>query len=297
MFDIFNNRELASILLVSLFIIYAIYKIDDRKNIFKQFFDLFLQFFQKKFRIIQYYFLVYIFIEVLVLHEFFYWDKSYLKDTIIWMFSAYFLIIKYSQLVEQNFFIMNILIDNLKFIAIFEFIVNLYTFNFVFEFIMITLITFIILMKIVIEYKEQKEDIKLLNKVFNFILIFLTTVIIVLTLKSIYDDYKNISIIDLIKKFFLPFLLTLFYLPFYYILIIIFKYETIFILIDLHQKNRWLNVYTKIKIILTCFMSYNKLKKIDLRVFFISKLNSRNEIKETIKYIVSNKSDNENLKK
>ncbi|WP_260930737.1 hypothetical protein [Aliarcobacter cryaerophilus] len=152
-------------------------------------------------------------------------------------------------------------------------------------------------MKIVIEYKEQKEDIKLLNKVFNFILIFLTTVIIVLTLKSIYDDYKNISIIDLIKKFFLPFLLTLFYLPFYYILIIIFKYETIFILIDLHQKNRWLNVYTKIKIILTCFMSYNKLKKIDLRVFFISKLNSRNEIKETIKYIVSNKSDNENLKK
>lgn len=297
MFDIFNNRELASILLVSLFIIYAIYKIDDRKNIFKQFFDLFLQFFQKKFRIIQYYFLVYIFIEVLVLHEFFYWDKSYLKDTIIWMFSAYFLIIKYSQLVEQNFFIMNILIDNLKFIAIFEFIVNLYTFNFVFEFIMITLITFIILMKIVIEYKEQKEDIKLLNKVFNFILIFLTTVIIVLTLKSIYDDYKNISIIDLIKKFFLPFLLTLFYLPFYYILIIIFKYETIFVLIDLHQKNRWLNVYTKIKIILTCFMSYNKLKKINLRVFFISKLNSRNEIKETIKYIVSNKSDNENLKK
>ncbi len=53
MLDIFNNRELASILLASIFITYAIYKINDKKSIFKQFFDLFLVFFEKKLRQIQ----------------------------------------------------------------------------------------------------------------------------------------------------------------------------------------------------------------------------------------------------
>lgn len=291
MLDIFNSRELASILIASIFVIFAIYKIDDKKSIFKQFFDLFLQFFQKKFRIIQYYFLAYILIEIIILHNFFYWDKSYLKDTIMWMFPAYFLIIKHNKLVEQKHFIKNILIDNLKFIAIFEFMVNLYTFNFIFEFIMLTIITFIVLMQTVMEYQEQREDTKLVKKVFNFILSFFTIIILFLTIKSIYDDYQNIVITDLIKKFFLPFLLTLFYLPFYYILILIFKYETIFVLIDLYQKNKWLNIYTKIKIILSCFISYDRLKKINLRTFFLSKANSKEEIKMMIKDIINDSFD------
>lgn len=294
MLDIFNNRELASILLASLFIIYTVYKIDDKKGLFKQFFDLFLAFFGKKLRQVQYFFLAYIFIEIIILHNFFYWDRLYLKDTFIWMFSAFFLIMKHSKLVEQKHFIKNILIDNLKFIAIFEFIVNLYTFNFIFEFIMLTIITFIVLMQTVIEYQEQRKDTELVKKIFNFILAFFTITILFLTIKRAYDDYQNIVIIDLIKKFLLPFLLTLLYLPFYYILILIFKYETVFVLIDLYQKDRWLNIYTKIKIILTCFISYNKLKKINLRTFFLSKANSKNEIKEMIKDIIN---DNFNFEK
>lgn len=291
MLDIFNNRELASILLASIFITYTIYKINDKKSIFKQFFDLFLAFFEKKLRQIQYFFLAYIFIEIIILHNFFYWDSSYLKDTVMWMFSVYFLIMKHSKLVEKKYFIKNILIDNLKFIAIFEFIVNLYTFNFIFEFIMLTIITFIVLVQTVMEYQEQKEDTELVKKVFNFILSFFTITILFLTIKSIYDDYQNIVITDLIKKFFLPFLLTLFYLPFYYILILIFKYESIFVLVDLYQKDKWLNIYTKIKIILTCFMSYDKLKKINLITFFLSKANSKKEIKVMIKDIINDSFD------
>ena len=291
MLDIFNNRELASILLAFLLIFYAIYKIDDKKSIFKQLFDLFLQFFQKKFRLIQYYFLAYIFIEILILHNFFYWDKSYLKDTIVWMIPAYFLIMKHSKLVEEKHFLSTILIDNLKFIALFEFVVNLYTFNFIFEFLMVTIITFIVLMQTVMKYQEQKEDTQKIEKLFNFILISFTIIVIFLTIKSIYDNYQSIMFMEVVKKFFLPFLLTSFYLPFYYILILIFKYETIFVLIDLYQKDKWLNIYTKIKIILTCFMSYKRLKKVNLRAFYLSKCNSKLELRKMIKDIINDKFD------
>lgn len=291
MFDIFNTREVASLLIFTIFIFWAIYKIEDKESIFVQFYDLFLMFFQKKFRTIQFFFLYYIFCEVLVLYSFSYWNTDYIKDTIIWTISAYFLIMKHSQLVEKKHFLKTILIDNLKFIAVFEFIVNLYTFNFIFEFIMLTIITFIVVMQTVMEYQEQRKATESVKKVFNFILGFFTIIVVLLTIKSVYDDYQNIVIVDLTKKFFLPFLLTLLYLPFYYILILIFKYETIFVLVDLYQKDKWLNIYTKIKIILTCFISYDRLKKINLRTFFISKAKSKYEIKEMIKDTINDSFD------
>lgn len=82
-------------------------------------------------------------------------------------------------------------------------------------------------------------------------------------------------------------------MPFYYILVLVFKYETIFILIDLHQKNKWLNIYTKIKIITSCFMSYENIKKVNLNVFFLSKSRSREEVKKMIKDIVNDKFSHE----
>lgn len=291
MFDIFNTREVASLLIFTIFIFWAIYKIEDKESIFVQFYDLFLMFFQKKFRTIQFFFLYYIFCEVLVLYSFSYWNTDYIKDTIIWTISAYFLIMKHSQLVEKKHFLKTILIDNLKFIVVFEFIVNLYTFNFIFEFIMLTIITFIVVMQTVMEYQEQRKATESVKKVFNFILGFFTITVVLLTIRSVYDDYQNIVIVDLTKKFFLPFLLTLLYLPFYYILILIFKYETIFVLVDLYQKDKWLNIYTKIKIILTCFISYDRLKKINLRTFFISKAKSKYEIKGMIKDTINDSFD------
>ncbi|MFV0562827.1 hypothetical protein [Malaciobacter mytili] len=104
LFDTFNNRELSTILLVVMFFCYAIYKTEDIEGLISQLFDLLLQFFQKKFLVIQGYFLVYIFIEILILHNFFYWNTTYLKDTMIWMFPAYFLIMNHSALVEKNIF-------------------------------------------------------------------------------------------------------------------------------------------------------------------------------------------------
>lgn len=289
--EIFNNREISSIILLSLFIIYAFYKIDDRQGLLLQFYDIFLQFFQKKFLIIQFYFMFYIFIELVILHKYFYWNISLLKDTIIWIIAAYFLIMKHSKLVEKKYFIRTILFDTLKFIAIYEFIVNLYTFNFIFEFIMTTIITLLILMQTVMKYEKQESDIKLLNKVVNFILVSFTIVVIYLTINSIYNEYQNIVVLDQVKKFFLPFLLTLLYLPFYYLVLIIIKYESIFVIIDLYQKNNKLKIYTKIKIIMTCFMSYDRLKIINLKVYFLSKSNSKNEIKLMLNDIIINSED------
>lgn len=48
MFDIFNTREVASLLIFTIFIFWAIYKIEDKESIFVQFYDLFFDVFSKE---------------------------------------------------------------------------------------------------------------------------------------------------------------------------------------------------------------------------------------------------------
>ncbi|WP_164072424.1 hypothetical protein [Poseidonibacter lekithochrous] len=151
---------------------------------------------------------------------------------------------------------------------------------------MTTIVTFLILIQIVMQYQEKDKNTESAENFISFILAFFVILVTYLTIDSIHDNYQNIVLIDLVKKFFLPFLLTVFYLPFYYILILIFKYETIFVFIDNFQSNSKLNVYTKLKIITICFMNYNKLKKVNLQIYFLSKSESKEEIKTMIKEIV-----------
>lgn len=289
--DTFNNRELASILLFSLFIAYAFYKTNDRQSLLKSFCNVLISFFQKKLVVVEIFFLFFIFIEIIILNKLFYWDISYLKDTVVWVFSAFFLIVNHSKLVEKEDFLRNILLDNLKFLAIYEFIVNLYTFNFIFEFIVTTTITFLILMQTVLQYQEKDKNTELLGKIINYFLALFTILITFLTIKSLYDDYQHIVFIDYLKKFFLPFLLTSLYLPFYYLMLLIFKYETIFVIVNLYQTDKKLKLYTKILILITCFINYNKLKKVNLRVYFISKSKSKEEIKQMLNDIINDKFD------
>ncbi|QKJ22613.1 hypothetical protein [Poseidonibacter lekithochrous] len=286
MTEIFNNRELSSILLFTMVILYIFYKADDRQSLFDSIHTLIQSFFKKEILVIILYLLFYIFIEIIILSNFFYWNTSYLKDTILWIITAFILIIKHQDLINKEHFVKTILMDNLKFFVVYQFIVNLYTFNFIFEFIMTTIVTFLILIQIVMQYQEKDKNTESAENFISFILAFFVILVTYLTIDSIHDNYQNIVLIDLVKKFFLPFLLTVFYLPFYYILILIFKYETIFVFIDNFQSNSKLNVYTKLKIITICFMNYNKLKKVNLQIYFLSKSESKEEIKTMIKEIV-----------
>src|SRR5262245_31441605 len=138
--SVLNNREIATAIWLIIALLWALSISGVRRSIR----DLLKTFLNVKIVVPFVAMLVYIFLMVTVFKKIGFWDVSATKDTILWTLgSAFATFFNLNKVSEDEHYFKNVILDNIKFILILEFILNFYSFSLAIELALIPIITLI----------------------------------------------------------------------------------------------------------------------------------------------------------
>ena len=268
-----NNREIATAIWLTIIFLWALSISGVRRSIL----DLLKVFFNKKIFVPLIVMLLYIVCMVIVFEKIGFWDKTATKDTVLWTLgSALTTYVSLNKAAQDDSYFKNVILDNLKFVLILEFVVNLYSFSLPTELIVIPIVSFIVMLN---AFSESKPEYKQVNKLLNFILGVFGLYLIVFTLREIVLDFQNFASLKNLRDFFLPIFLSISLLPFVYVMALFMQYKTFFILIDFANKNPDVAKYIKRKVLAACHVNLSKLNKVSKKAGY-PKVNDKKEVLE-----------------
>lgn len=254
---IFNNREIALISYILVFIIWAL----TQKKIRESIFGLVKALLAKQIFFSILCLLIYVTIVAYGLSLVTLWNFSLLKDTIYWTFGVGFILMMNSNkaLQEEHYF-RKFVRENVKLFMILEFISGLYVFGIITEFILMPIVIFLsILLGYTEAYEEHKKVKAFLLKIFGVIGIFYVTY----SIYEISQNFKSLAKYDNFRALIFPAIMTIIFLPFAYFYVLYTHYESLFVRIGFFLKdNKSLRRFAKWRILLSVNFSLQKLKLI-----------------------------------
>lgn len=246
--DILNNREWALVIWFFAFLIFASFskKMDKVRESLKH---LFKAFFVKSIVSIFILMLIYIMAVVFALFKIGLWESSQLKNTIIWTTSVGALsLFKINSIKENRQFFKNAVLDNLKLIAIVQFVVGVYTFGL---FIEILIVPVLVILGAMLGLAQTDEKYHLVGKILNGIMVAFGSILILYTIYMLATNFGEFARKQTIYDFYIPPLLTLLYLPFIFIMMVFTTYELAFVrlnfLINEPKLQRFAKIYSIFK--------------------------------------------------
>jgi len=279
-FDLFTTRELATIIWVSVFIIWLLFLKSTRQAIL----GLLKAFLRRQIIIAFLMMFLYVAFVVYLFSQIKLWDCFLLKDTVFWFFGIGFvLFMSLNKANENEHYFRKIAIDNLKLVLVLIFLVNFYTFSLPIELILIPVLFFIVAMN---TYAGMKKEYEVVKKITNFVLIGWGIFLLVFVLVSVFGDYQNLLTIDNLRSFLLPLFLTSAFLPFLYGFAVFMAYENLFVRLNflIDKRDKRLLRAVKRKIINAFGINLRQLNRFSKEN--ISKLwglRSEDELREIIK--------------
>lgn len=282
LFDIFTTREIAIAIWFIILVLFALKSKSFRQSLYK----LVKILVNKKLIALPIFLLIYFTIIVYFLYQIGFWDKSLLKDTVIWLIFSGFIL--YFNMKYDSFkdIFSNIIKTNIKLIIIWEFIVNYFTFSLVGELIFIPVVT---LFTIIVVYVESSKTEEKNRDVVNFVNILLGLIGIVLIAYVAYKlitDYKLLFSLKNLKSLLLPIIFGISTLPFSFFLTLFIKYENLFIRLETLERHRGAEQIKEAKkeILISANLSLTKLMRIDRNLLSLKAANDiRNQIKNIVK--------------
>lgn len=254
--DQFSNREIAVIIWTVLFVAFAMSKKGVRSSLHRLIRVLFDR------RIIQILLAMSLYVlgMIVVYRRIGLWDPSLAKDTVYWVIgTALILLFRINDQVMDEKYFRNRVIENVRFIVLLEFIINLQSFNIIAEMLLVPSITFIVALGAVSETRAKHVFVQ---KLVNSLLLIIGIVLIACTVNFVAKNPLGLVTFDNIRALILPPLLTLSYLPFLYLFALFLSYDTVFNRIDYYLKaNKRVARYAKRKTLRHNLFNLRKLNK------------------------------------
>lgn len=254
--SLFNSREEAVVIWLAIGLVMVLLRGDTRRSLL----HLVKSFFQWKILLIMLAMLLYVGAEVFGLYKVGFWDASLLKDSLLWTFGvAFVLLINWDTSAQGKHHFRKAVSDNLKMVAILEFIANLYTFKLWIEIVLVPMLFLIVGANAVaasdVKYVFVKKATDFLMSVFGMYLFGFAVA-------SIIRNFYGFATSDNLRSFLLPMLLAIGYLPFLYAIALYELYESLFLvrLPICLRDNPSLLKYTKWKILRLCSLDRKRLK-------------------------------------
>jgi hypothetical protein len=195
-----------------------------------------------------------------------FWDITAIKDTFVWIFGiAVVLIVKISDTKDTALQFKDAIVDSIKLIVIFEFILNLYSFPLILELILVPIITTIYIMY---TFVTNKIEYKSILPILGGMLAMFGLIVIAFTIISIIGDIQGFIKFKNIRDFLLPIVFTFAYLPFVYIWALVMNYESFFVRLYIEGNNEQLKYYAKRMTIIKCNINLTKINRLSHKVGF-----------------------------
>ena len=184
LFNIFSTREVALFIWFLILLFFGCRSKDIRqsiKEVIKAFFvkQIILAFSSQ---------LLYVLVIVFLLSQIGLWDMSLLKDTFLWiLFSGIILFINIRKAENINYF-SKVIKDNIKFVIIWEYLFNFYTFSLIWELVLMPIIFLVSIMQVFID-NSPKED-----REYDKVISLFNTILVLIGLCAIsYVTYKTVT--------------------------------------------------------------------------------------------------------
>lgn len=277
--EYFNSREIAFLFWLFVFIVWLLFQEKIRQSV-KGVLKLF---FSRKIFSITLLTVFYNCLFILLLSNIGYWKIWLLKDSIFWILGvALIQLINANNAQKERNFFKDILLNNLKLIIIFEFLVNLYTFKFWIELLVFPLYVMIIAIYAFSETNKEYEPAKKLTE--NILAIIGLFFFVFVSIKT-YQNFPSISTFDNFRAIVLPVILTVGYLPFLYFAALFMSYEILFVRIKMQlKKEKQIVKVAKRKIICLCNINLRKLNRFSEKFLpALFKLEDKTKVVDIIK--------------
>jgi len=155
------------------------------------------------------------------------WNVSLLKDTIVWFcFSAMAMMMRFMTADDTDNMFGKTVSDSVRIVIVVEFLVNTYTFSLPVEIVTIPILALIAVFDVVASTDKQYE---IVAKLMKGLQVFIGFIILAIVLKRAVADLQNINSLDTIRSIVLAPCLSLIFFPFLYVMVLISKYELVFL--------------------------------------------------------------------
>lgn len=210
------------------------------------------------------------------------WNAEQLKNTIFWCASVGCMsLFKLESIKKDKHFFKRSVIDNLKLLAVFQFVVGVYTFPLWIEILLVPILAMAGSMVSIAESDQKYHQVRsLLEHIFSLF----GFLLIVYTIYKLTTDFAEFGKINTVYDFFVPPLLTFCYLPFIYSMLIYSTYEKEFFNLEQSISNERHVYLAKIYAILFFNVQLQLLERWRHRVRMV-KVDSHAELWDTFKYI------------
>lgn len=253
----FNNRELAVALWAIIIFIYVMINKSRRESVnavIKSALDIKL--------VILYIVMIAYFVgSVFLLYKIGFWEKRLLKNTVIWFITSG--VISCGKAIgsakDYRYFKEEIK-RNFKLVAVLEFILNLYSFSFIGEVILIPIMVIMVWMismiDILPEYKNKESQ--FVGKVLKYIQSLLLIYILYHSVGEIITNFGSLRFIECTKDILLPIILSVMFIPCIYFICIYSSYEILFIQLRFKSDDK-IRIHLYLRTIWFCKVNINKI--------------------------------------
>lgn len=223
-YNILSTRELAAAIWIFLIFLIIFFKTDTRKALISFIKTLFAKWIRRFILSI----VIYTLFITFLLSRCSFWDWLYLKDVFVWLITTgFFISINAVDKKSDEFYIKNVLKENIKLIMIVEFFFNTFTFNLVVEILLLPFITIVSLMEYYCTIQKGKEY-EMTKKFLSGILTLTGLIICINTVKVVVVSFDKLDYINLLINFLIPIIYLFLFIPFEYFWELYSKYQTLF---------------------------------------------------------------------
>lgn len=279
--DILNNREIAIalwLLAISIYI-FSSSKMAEVRNAFK---GVLTALFVRQIMSVLCLMVAYMAIVIYWLSELGLWNFEQLKNTVFWCVSVGFMsLFKLEKIKQDKHFFKHSVLDNLKLLAILQFVVGVYTFYLWVEILLIPVLALLGAMLAIAETDRKHHQVKVF---LEYCLSSFGLVLIVYTLYMLIIDFSEFGKEKTAYDFFLPPLLTLCYLPFVFFMFVYSTYEQVFVRLRFSIKSRFHRCAAKLYAIILFNVRFSMLERWSFQVAK-ENIESHSDLIDTFKYI------------
>jgi len=226
--------------------------------------------------------IIYICLVVFVLFEIGLWESHQLKKTVIWAVSVGAAsLFKVAKREKKHHLFRSLVLDNLKLIAIIQFVVGIYTFGLIVEMLIVPASVILVGMMAIASTNKQYHHLK---KILNGIMVAFGTILIFYTIYMLVTNFGEFAKKQTLYDFCIPPLLTFMYLPFIFIIMILITYDVVFIRLKYYIKDPELKRFAELYSLFRFHLRINLLERWS-SILPIQDTSSRDGIKKSVNRI------------
>lgn len=190
-----------------------------------------------------------------------FWNWIYLKDILLWIvFVGVPICFNATKKKLEDHYFCNMVIDNLKWTAILEFIMGSFTFSLVGELIL----QFVLGTLILLQTSCKEENYAQLKKFIDWLLVITGIVLIGFTVKVAIAEFSKYGLVDSLVSLFIPLVFSVFYLPVAYCMAIYSQYNTLYVRMTIRNiDNPKMLRRRKVLTFICCGFSRTRLLELD----------------------------------